>query len=84
MRHALKCLIERGDNARIVEHIERPAGALDRLFPVEHIGPARRHQHQVPEAHGLHGPGRGPHIAGVAGVDQNKACLHGLGNETEN
>ena len=76
MGHALQCLVQCGNNAGVFEHIQRSAGALDGLFTVEHIGPARRHQYQVIKTHGLHGPGRSPYIASVAGVDQNKTCLH--------
>jgi hypothetical protein len=37
---------------------------------------ARRHQHQVVKAHGFHGTSGSTHVAGVAGVDQDKSGFH--------
>ena len=52
----------------LVQHVERAAGALDGFLAPQHVGPARRHQHQVVEAHDLHGAGGGADVAGVAGA----------------
>ena len=70
-------LVQRRHNARLLQHIERTAGALDGFFLAQHIGPARRHQHQVVKTHDFHGAGGGAHIASMAGVDQDKTGLHG-------
>ena len=59
------------------QHVERAARALDGFFAPQHVGPARRHQHQVVEAHGLHGARGGADIAGMAGLDQDETGAHG-------
>ena len=45
----------------------------------QHVGTARRHQHQVGKAHHLHRPRRRAHVAGVAGADQDEAGRVGAG-----
>jgi hypothetical protein len=77
--HAVHRLVQRGDDAGVFEHVERAAGPLDGFLAVQHIGPARRHQHQVVKTHGFHGAGGGAHIAGVAGIDQDESGMHGTG-----
>ena len=59
------------------QHIERTAGALNGLLPPQHIGPTRRHQHQVIKAHGFEGARCCADITSMAGVDEDKTCLHG-------
>ena len=74
---AVQGLVQRVHDARVVQHIQGAAGALDGFLAPQHVGPAGRHQHQIVETHGFHGAGGGTHIAGVAGVDQDKTGLHG-------
>ena len=77
-------LVQRGDDACVVQHIQGAAGALDGFLAPQHVGPAWSDQHQVVKPHGFHGTGGGAHIAGVAGVDQDKTGLHGrAGREGE-
>jgi hypothetical protein len=70
--HAIERFVQRGHDAGVFQHIEGTAGALDGFLAPQHVGPARRHQHQVVKTHGFHGAGGGAHIAGVAGLDQDE------------
>ena len=64
---------QRGHDARGLQHIGGAAGHGDGLFVLQHVGKAGLNQHQVVETHHLHRACRGPHIAGVACVDQHEA-----------
>ena len=50
----------------------RPVAGRDGRL-IQHVGTARRHQHQVGEAHHLHRPRCSPHVAGVAGLHEDEA-----------
>ena len=76
MDHALQGLVQGVDHAGLGQHVQGPTGPLDGFFLAQHIGPTRAHQHQVVKAHDPHGPGRGAHIASVAGLDQDESGLH--------
>ncbi len=74
---AVQGFVQRGDDTGVLQHVERSARALDGLFAPQHVGPARGHQDQIPEAHGLHGAGGGADVAGMAGLDEDEAGFHG-------
>jgi len=83
VRDAAQGLVERGAQPRRRQHVGGAAGALQRLGALQHIGPARPHQHQIGKTHHLERTRHRPHIASVAGLDQNKAAddrlvVHGL------
>ncbi len=63
-------LVERGDDARTLEHPGRPGRARLRGG----IGKAVRiHEHEPVEPHRQHRPRRGPDVPGVTGRDQDDA-----------
>jgi len=59
--------------SRQAETVQRASGALDGFLPPQHIGPARRHQHQLVEAHGLHGARGGADVARMGRRDEDDA-----------
>jgi hypothetical protein len=75
--HAVQRLVQRFNNAGVVQHVQRTAGALNRFFATQHVGPARFDQHQVAKTHDLHGAGGRTYVAGMAGVNQDKTGFHG-------
>ena len=50
-----------------------PLATLIASVALQHVGAARRDQHQVGEAHHLHRARRGADVAGMAGADQDEA-----------
>ncbi len=78
VRHSFKPLVQGFHNARLVQHVECTAGPLNGLFPAQHVGPPRSNEHQIIKTHGLHGAGRGAHIAGMAGVQKDESRMHRL------
>src|SRR6218665_801859 len=74
---AIEGLVQSGNDAGLPEQVQGAAGALYGFFVPQHVGPAWGHQHQIVKTHGFHRAGDCAHIAGVAGVDQDEAGLHG-------
>ena len=73
---AIECLIQRLHDAAVLEHIERPARALDGFLLAQHVGPARSDQHEFVEPHGLDRPRSRAHVACMAGIDEDEAGFH--------
>ena len=70
---AVERLGDAADHPRAGQHLGRAAGHRDSLGALQHVGMARRDQHQVGEAHHLHRAGRGADVAGMAGAEQDEA-----------
>ena len=70
---AVQRFVQRGDDARVVQHVVRAAGALDGFFLAQHVGPARVDQHQLVKAHDLERARRRAHVAGMAGLNQDES-----------
>lgn len=75
--HTVQGLVERVHNTGLGQHVVGATGALDGFFAPQHIGPTGGDQHQFVKTHDFHGPRRRAHVAGVAGFNQDKTCLHG-------
>jgi hypothetical protein len=72
---AVERLGHAADHPRAFEDILGATGESDRLGVLQGVVETRRHQHEVAETHGFHGPRHGPDIACAAGFDQNKSQL---------
>ena len=76
---AIQRLVQRSDDATLLQHIIRATGALDGFFAPQHIRPARGDQYQIVKAHDLERTRGRADIARVRGFDQDKARgTHGI------
>lgn len=77
MRHTVQSLVQRINNAFIVQHIKRVAGMQNSLFPPQHIGSTRSDQHHDIKLHDFHSARSRAHVASVADVNEDEEGFYG-------